>query len=584
MIKELQKLMKQQNINYYIIPTDDDHQSENVGEYFQARKYFSGFTGSAGVLLVTLDKSYLWTDGRYFIQAEKELYEGIELMKMNTEGYPSLLEFLATNVKEDETVAFDGKTMNTKFVYNLMDSVDFHMNIECSDLITPVWQDRPEMSHEKAYLYDIQYQGIETKEKIEMIREYMEANECDSHVITALDDIAWIFNIRGRDIESTPVVLAYALITLDDAYLYLQDDAYDEEIKNELANQGVVIRDYYDIYDDAYELDGTVLLDLANINYELMNQIDCDVVDAPNPSQYFKSIKNKVEIKNTINAHIKDGVAVTKFMYWLKKNINEIEIDEISAAEVLTQFRAQQDLFIEPSFTTISAYEENAALMHYHATKENCTKLQPKGFLLVDSGGHYYDGTTDITRTFVLGDITDIQRKHFTLVLKGMLNLQRAKFLYGQTGIDLDCIARYPMWNEGIDYQCGTGHGVGHLLCVHEGPNEFRPKPRTGTPVVLEEGMLTTDEPGIYLEGQYGIRLENELLCQKDIKNEYGQFMSFKCLTLAPIDLDGIDVNMLAYDEKEALNAYHKKVYETISPYLDDNEKEWLKQYTRSIS
>lgn len=583
MIDKLQKLMKEQNINYYIIPTDDDHQSENVGDYFQARRYFSGFTGSAGTLLVSEDKAYLWTDGRYFIQAAKELYDGIELMKMNTEGYPSLLEFLSQNLKKEDTLAFDGKTMNAKFIHNLLDKVDFDLTIKCIDLISPIWKDRPAMSCEKAYLFDKIYQGMDTSEKLKTIRDYMDEHNCDSHLITTLDDIAWIFNIRGNDIECTPVVLAYALITKENAYLYLQDQAYDEKIVNALKEQGVEIKKYYDIYEDVKKLTGTVLLDLSNTNYELTNLISCDVMDGVNPSQYLKAIKNETEIKNTINAHIKDGVAVTKFMYWLKNNIGKIDIDELSAADHLLKLREEQDLFIEPSFTTISAYGKNAALMHYHPTRENYSSLKDKGFLLVDSGGQYFDGTTDITRTFVLGKISKAQRKHFTLVLKGMLNLQKAKFLHGQTGIDLDVLARVPMWNEGIDYQCGTGHGVGHLLCVHEGPNEFRPKSRTGAPVVLEEGMITTDEPGIYLENKYGIRLENELLCQKDIKNEYGQYMSFKCITYVPLDLDGIDESMLSYDEKEALNQYHQEVYQTISPYLNNEEKEWLKEYTRNI-
>ncbi len=599
MIKKLQELMKENNINYYIIPTDDDHQSENVGEYFQARKYFSGFTGSAGTLLVTQDKAYLWTDGRYFIQAANELYDGIELMKMNTEGYPSLTEFLCkhliTFMDDDslnDVLAFDGKTMNAQFIFDLENKLfNQKLNIKCIDLITPIWKNRPPMSCSKAFVYETEYNGKETKDKLKEIREYMSKLEnddfigekCNSHLITTLDDIAWIFNIRGRDIECTPVVLAYALITLDHAYLYLQDDAYDETFKEKMNEQGVTIKSYYDIYKDVKELSGSILLDFSNVNYELASMINCDCINGRNPSQYLKCIKNETEISNTIHAHIKDGVAVTKFMYWLKNNIGKIDIDELGAADYLTSLRAQQDLFIEPSFTTISAYQENAALMHYHPTKIHSSKLEAKGLLLVDSGGQYYDGTTDITRTFVLGDITDNQRKHFTLVLKGMIDLQKIKFLYGQTGIDLDVLARAPMWNEGIDYQCGTGHGVGHLLCVHEGPNEFRPKSRYGQPVALEEGMITTDEPGIYLEGEYGIRLENELLCQKDIKNEYGQFMSFRCLTLVPIDLDGIDPTLLSYDEKIALNDYHQKVYDTISPFLNNEEKEWLKKYTRNI-
>ncbi len=450
-------------------------------------------------------------------------------------------------------------------------------------MITPLWKDRPAMSCEKAFLYDKKYHGMETKDKLSQIREYMNEEKCDAHLIASLDDIAWIFNIRGHDIKCTPVVLAYALIHQDSAYLYMQDNAYDETITSELKKQGVTVKGYYDVYKDVKALNGQVLVDLSNVNYELASSLNCDVVDGSNPSQYLKCIKNEVEVKNTIQAHIKDGVAVTKFMYWLKNNVGKIEMNEINTAEYLTSLRAKQDLFIEPSFSTISAYGKNAALMHYHATKEHASPLENKGFLLVDSGGQYYDGTTDITRTFVLGEISDIQKKHFTLVLKGMLNLQRIKFLHGQTGIDLDVLSRAPMWNEGIDYQCGTGHGVGHLLCVHEGPNEFRPKSRTGCPVALQVGMITTDEPGIYLEGQYGIRLENELLCQKDIKNEYGQYMSFKCLTMVPLDLDGIDETMLSYDEKLALNDYHKTVYQTISPYLTKKEKAWLQKYTREI-
>jgi Xaa-Pro aminopeptidase len=583
MINKLRQLMKENNISYYVIPTDDDHQSENVGEYFQARKEFSGFTGSAGTLLVTVDNAYLWTDGRYFIQANKELKDGIQLMKMNTEGYPSLLEFLASHIKENEVLGFDGKTMTASFISQLKEKVKFELNIECIDLITPIWMNRPSMSCEKAFLYDTKYHGKETKDKLNEIRKCMKEDNADSHLVATLDDIAWIFNIRGNDIESTPVVLAYALITLDHAYLYLQDNAYDESIRDYLNTQGVEVKGYYDIYEDIKEMNGSILVDLNNINYELSSLIKCNIINKANPSQYKKAIKNDVEIKNTINAHLKDGVAVTKFMYWLKKNVGKIDMDEVSVSDYLTSLRAEQELFIEPSFTTISAYNENAALMHYHAHKDHCASLKDQGFLLVDSGGQYYDGTTDITRTFVLGPISDIQKKHFTLVLKGMLNLQKIKFLNNQTGIDLDVLARAPMWNEGIDYQCGTGHGVGHLLCVHEGPNEFRPKSRVGEPVVLKEGMITTDEPGIYLEGQYGIRLENELLCQKDIKNEYGQYMSFKCLTLVPLDLDGIDVTMLSYDEKEALNNYHQEVYDKISPYLTNEEREWLKKYTRNI-
>lgn len=583
MISKLQDLMKHYNINYYIIPTDDDHQSESVGDYYQVRMYLSGFKGSAGTLLVTQDQAYMWTDGRYFIQAAKELNDGIKLMKMNTEGYPSLYEFLYENAREGDTIGFDGRVLNARAVLDLKEMFKDQVNIRSIDLITPIWVDRPPMSHSKVFLYDKKYHGKEARDKLSDIRKILKKENCDAHVLSTLDDIAYIFNIRGHDIECTPLVLSYALITMNEAYLYLQNDVYDETIESFLKEQGVTIKSYYEIYEDVKLLKGTILVDLANINYELVNSIPGTPKDTENPSQYMKCIKNDVEIKNTINAHIKDGVAVTKFMYWLKKNIGKIEMDEYSVAEYLTNLRAQQDLFIEPSFTTISAYQENAALMHYHAEKEDATKLKEEGMLLVDSGGHYYDGTTDITRTFVLGPISDLQKKHFTIVLKAVLDLQKTHFLYGQTGVDLDVLARNPIWCEDIDYQCGTGHGVGHLSVVHEGPNEFRPKTRYRQATVMEEGMITTDEPGIYLENQYGIRTENELLCVKGTKNEYGQFMHFKCLTLVPIDLDAIDKDLLSYDEINALNDYHKEVYETISPYLNDDERIWLKEYTREI-
>lgn len=584
MIKEFQELLKDKHIDYYIVPTDDDHQSETVGDYYQARAYLSGFTGSAGTLLVTPNEAYLWTDGRYFIQAAKELYDGITLMKMGQKGVPTLLEFLVEHVQDHEVIAFDGQTMTCHFVLDLEKHLQKDYQIQCIDFMQEFWKDRPQRSCEKAFLYDIQYHGLAAHEKIEIILEYMKENDCQSHIIASLDDIAWTFNIRGNDIPCSPVVLAFALITNERSYLYLQKGSYDLEMVKALQQENVIIKDYQDIYQDAHELTGRVLLSTKHINYQLFEAIQCQVVDGMNPSQAFKSIKNDVEIQNSQNAHIKDGVAMTKFMYWLKNNYEKIDMDEMSVSDKVLEFRQQQDLFIEPSFTTICAWKDNAALMHYHPTKEQYSPIDQDGMLLIDSGGQYMDGTTDITRTFVLGQITPIQKKHFTMVLQGMLTLQNAHFLHGCTGQSLDILARSPMWSEDIDYQCGTGHGVGHLLNVHEGPQGFRYKLRSmDENVTLEPGMNITDEPGIYLEGQYGIRIENELLCVKGVENEYGQFLHFEPLTFVPIDLDAIEVDMLSQKEKNWLNQYHQEVYDKISPYLNEDEKQWLKDYTKAI-
>lgn len=584
MIKEFQKLLKEKKIDYYIVPTDDDHQSETVGEHYQARAYLSSFTGSAGTLIVTPQTAYLWTDGRYFIQAAKELKDGIELMKMRQKGVPTLLEFLKQHVQDHDVIAFDGETMTCQFVLNLENELDVDYELQCVNLMEEFWKDQPARSHEKAYMYDVKYNGAFPHEKIAVIQEYMKENDCQSHVIASLDDIAWVMNLRGRDIPCSPTALAFALLTLDESYLYLQKEAYDQDLVRLYKKENIVIKNYEDIYTDVAKLTGRVLIDTANINYQLFNCISCDVVDGMNPSQAFKAIKNEIEIKNTKNAHIKDGVAMTKFMYWLKKNYGHMPMDERSVSQRVLAFRQEQDLFQEPSFTTICAWQKNAALMHYHATKDNYSTIEGDGLLLIDSGGQYDDGTTDITRTYALGQVSDIQKKHYTMVLQGMLALQEATFLYGCTGQNLDILAREPMWSENIDYQCGTGHGVGHFLNVHEGPHGIRPTSRNEREATaLEAGMVVTDEPGIYLENQYGIRIENELLCVEGQENEYGQFLHFEPLTFVPIDLDAIDVNMLSPKEKCWLNNYHHNVYEKISPFLTDEEKEWLKDYTHQI-
>lgn len=569
-IEELRKLMKEHGIDLYIIPTSDYHQSEYVGEYFGARKYMSGFTGSAGTLIVGLDEARLWVDGRYHIQAEKQTANtGITLMKMGLAGVDTINEYLEKNV--DKTVGFDGRVMSYQEVLNMKNKV-----ISNVDLVNEIWHDRPSISHEPAFIYDEKYCGESRGSKIQRLRKAMK--DCNHHIITSLDDIVWLFNIRGNDVPCNPVVLSYALINQEDAYLYVQDGVIDAKIEAILKRDSIYIKNYNDIYDDVEKLTGKVLLDKQIVNYEICRRLNCEIVNGPNPTQLFKAIKNKTEIEATKFAHIKDGVAVTKFMYWLKTNVGKIPMDEVSISDKLEEFRKAQKDFYDLSFDTICAYKENAALMHYKAEPGKCATVTNEGLLLIDSGGQYFDGTTDITRTFVLGNISDIERRDYTVALKALLRLQDARFIAGTTGPNLDLFAREMVYKYNLDYRCGTGHGVGHFLNVHEGPNGFRPKDRPGSNAMcaFEPGMITTDEPGIYIENSHGVRHENELLCVETANNEYGQFLRFEPITMVPFDLDGLDLNLLSNHEIEQINEYHQLVFDTIAPYLTSEEKSWL--------
>lgn len=579
-MKEIQKILKEKNIKYYIVPTSDDHQSEMVGDYYQFRKYLSHFTGSAGTLLIGQDDAYLWTDGRYFLQAAEQLPDDIKLMKMRMPGVPTILEFLASHLGENDVLGFNGEVMEASFILDLEDELDFDLKFTDIDL-SYVWKNRPERSHEPVFIYDTKYNGMDYTLKLEWIREYMDANSIDHHILATLDDIAWTFNIRGNDVACTPVALAFAIINTNDAVLYLQKGTYDQNIIDHFSEGHVTIKDYEDIYDDVAQLEGNVLVDLNAINYKLFNSIHGEVYDEDNPTQWFKAIKNETEIKNATAAHIKDGVAVTKFMYWLKNNIAEGSHSEMEIANKLEEFRKQQENYLEPSFATICAYKENGAIIHYQATKEHNSPVGPSGLLMIDSGGQYLEGTTDITRTFVLGPITAEEKRDFTIVLKCWLNLMYLKFPYGMTGVNLDTVARAPLWQYGLDFRHGTGHGVGHFLNVHEGPQAFRSYDEESPKI--EPGMITSDEPGVYIDGSHGIRHENLLLCVKDKETEYGQFLKFKPLTMVPLDLDGVDVSLLSDDQRKWLNDYHHQVYETIAPYLTHEEREWLNIYTREI-
>lgn len=589
-LKKLRALMAQRGIHAYVIPTSDFHESEYVGDYFKARRYMSGFSGSAGTLVVTAKEACLWTDGRYFIQAANQLKgTTVTLMKTGEEGTPTIEDYLHGAVPKGGKLGFDGRVLTAAqgraFTEKLSDKKASLATSE--DLVDLIWEDRPPMSAEPAFLLDEKYAGKSAAQKLDELREAMKKNGCTVHVITTLDDIAWLFNLRGNDVECNPVVLSYAVVTMKKAHLFVNPACLNEEIREKLSADGVEVHPYDEIISFVKKLPAkeTVLLDPQKVNYEIDASIKGKKVEQANPTQLAKAIKNPVELNNIRNAHIKDGVAFTKFMYWLKTNVGKIPMTEISAAEYLLARRAEQEGFIEPSFGTISAYKANAAMMHYSATEESNAELKPEGMLLVDSGGQYYEGTTDITRTMVLGPITEEQKLHFTTVLRSNLNLASARFLHGCTGLNLDILARGPIWDLGLDYKCGTGHGIGYLLNVHEAPNGFRWRivAERRDSAVLEEGMVTTDEPGIYIEGSHGIRTENELICRKGVKNGDGQFMYFEPVTYAPIDLDGIDPRYMTEKERRTLNDYHAMVYGKLFQYLTDEERDWLKEYTRSI-
>lgn len=588
-LKALRDLMRERHIDIYMIPTADFHESEYVGSYFKCRSFMSGFTGSAGVLTVTLSEAGLWTDGRYFIQAARELKDSeIKLFKMGEENVPTVSEYIESTIKKGEVLGFDGRVVSGSLGESLLEKLEKKgASIKYDeDLVDLIWSDRPKLSKEKAYFLDIKYSGMSLADKLSRVREKMTENSCDAHILTSLDDIAWLYNMRGNDIECNPVVLSYTVIMMNEAYLFLNEEVLSAQMKQEFEKNKVYIRPYNDIYSFVSELEfKSVMLEKSRVNYSIIKLLNAEIVDKMNPTTEFKAVKNETELNNTRLAHIKDGVAFTKFMYWLKNNIGRIDMTEVSAQEYLREMRASQDNFIELSFDTICAYKENAAMMHYSADENRCAELRPEGLLLVDSGGQYFEGTTDITRTMALGAVKEEQKVHFTAVARGMLNLLNAKFLYGCRGINLDILARGPVWELDIDYKCGTGHGVGHVLNVHEGPNGIRCKllDNNASNCVLEEGMITTNEPGVYIEGSHGIRIENEMICREGVKNEHGKFMYFENITFAPIDLDAIKPELMSVKERELLNSYHEEVYEKLSPYMTEEENNWLKHYTRSI-
>lgn len=589
-LSALRDAMKETNIDAYLIPSADFHQSEYVGEHFKSRAFMTGFTGSVGTALITLENAYLWVDSRYFIQAELEL-EGSDIIlhRIGNPGVPTILEFMEQSFEGGTTLGFDGR------VVSITDGLQYQKilsskkgRILCDyDLVSPIWNNRPILSEESAFHLEEKYTGASTTEKLTFIRQEMTKINATAHIIASLDDVCWIFNYRGNDVNYSPLVLSYTIIYMNKVLLFIDERKLNTVIKSNLVANHVTCLPYNDIYDYVKQFTNkdALMIDPSKLNYALYNNFGQDVtrIEMDNPTILKKAMKNTTELKNIRNAHLKDGVAMTKYMRWVKTNIGKIPMTELSTCAKLEEFRQEQEGYLWQSFAPICAYKEHAAICHYNSTPETNVELKPEGLFLNDTGGNYYEGSTDITRTLALGPITDEERKHFTLVAKSMLSFANTKFLSGTCGFNLDIVARKPFWELGLDYGHGTGHGVGYLLSIHEGPVNFNWRVPSNKKVPLQEGMVLTDEPGIYIAGSHGIRTENELVVRKSMANEYGQFMDFETITFVPIDLDAIDVSMLNDAEKKLLNDYHCQVWSKISPYLNEEAQTWLKEYTRAI-
>ncbi|MEJ6471437.1 aminopeptidase P family protein [Fusobacterium nucleatum] len=578
-IKEARKVMGKYKVDAYIVTSSDYHQSEYIDDYFKGREYLSGFTGSAGVLVIFKDEACLWTDGRYHIQAENQLKGSeIKLFKQGNFGVPTYKEYIVSKLAENSKIGIDAKILLSSDINEILSKKKYE--IIDFDLLTEVWDKRKSLPNEKIFILEDKYTGKSYKEKVKEIRKVLKEKGADYNIISSLDDIAWIYNFRGDDVQHNPVALSFTVISEKKASLYINKNKLNEEAKKYFKDNKVEVKEYFEFFEDIKKLKGNILVDFNKISYAIYEAISKNtVINSMNPSTYLKAHKNETEIANTKDIHIQDGVAMVKFMYWLKNNYKKENITEFSAEEKINSLREKIEGYIDLSFSTISAFGKNAAMMHYSAPEKNSTKIED-GVYLLDSGGTYLKGTTDITRTFFLGKVGKQEKIDNTLVLKGMLALSRAKFLFGATGTNLDILARQFLWNFGIDYKCGTGHGVGHILNVHEGPHGIRFQ---YNPQRLEVGMIVTNEPGAYIEGSHGIRIENELLVKEFCETEHGKFLEFETITYAPIDLNGIVKTLLTKEEKQQLNEYHSEVYEKLSPYLNKKEKEFLKEYTKSI-
>lgn len=613
-IKHLRDLMAQKEIDFYLIPTEDFHQSEFVGEYFKTREYMSGFTGSAGTLVISKSKAGLWTDGRYFLQADHELSNTeIELYRMGEKGVPTIFQYILENIDDGMSLGFDGRCICASTILEYKKGFERFgkkILIQCDlDLVNEIWIDRPVLPESEAYVLEKIYCGESFQSKLQKIILKMKKRRTDLFILSSLDDIAWFLNIRGNDVQFNPVLLSYLLVYKEKVILYCREEAL-VKIKDYILENNIIVKPYNQIYKDlqnASFLEDTevinqnndeitktpndnvrVLADLDKINYLIYKSIITNeycIVDDINPTTRLKAIKNKVEIENERRAHIKDAVAFVKFLYWFHNMLGKQKLTELDVAEYLYHMRKEQQGFLEESFESIVAYGKNGAVIHYSPNLDSNTEIKEDSFLLMDTGGHYLEGTTDITRTIACGNITKQQKRDYTLVLKGNLALGDAKFKYGVSGTNLDILARMSLWNEGLDYNHGTGHGVGYLLNVHEGPNNIRWKPGRGKnrSCVIEEGMITSNEPGLYLQNEYGIRLENMIVCKQIIENSFGTFMGFETLTMVPFDLNAIDVSLLNSHEIDLINLYHQTIYQKLSPFLNGDERSYLQKITQQI-
>lgn len=577
--------MAEYRLDGYIVGNSDPHFSEYLPIDYKEIEWLTGFTGSNALVFVTHNDAFLWTDGRYFVQAEKELAGSeFQMVKMATKGNPTLNELIEKLLPEGRKLGINSLNTSQDFFENIKSTCDKNgiEIIEDYDLIGEIWQDRPKEEKELPFIHEEKFAGLSPKEKIELVRKKLDESKADVTVITTLEDIAWLYNIRGYDVKNNPVVTSYAFIDKEDAILFIDSERLSIELLEHLQTNGIEYLGYNEIFAKVNNLtEKKVYLDKKNTSRSIYKLIDHtnEVVDGINITTDLKAIKNDVEIENQKNAYIKDGVALTKFIYWIKNVANLEEETEYSVGEKLESFRKQQDHYKMPSFDTIAAYKENGAMMHYRAEKDS-KKLSNESFLLVDSGGQYLDGTTDTTRTISLGKLSEEEIKDFTLVLKGHLNLLSTIFLEGTTGHALDAISRRPIWANRMDYKSGTGHGVGYFLGVHEGPQNIS---RVFRKTELKPGMVVTVEPGIYKAGKYGIRTENVALVVEDMDTDDGQFFKFEIISFVPIDLEAVDKSLLNEEEKKALNNYHKEVYEKLNEFLTRKESQWLEEVTQPI-
>ncbi len=620
--------MRERKIDRYLIVTDDFHASEYVGDYFKCREYISGFDGSAGTLLISAEDAGLWTDGRYFLQAQEQLEDtGIELFKMGQKDVPGIPEYLAREMKSGQRLGYDGRTIGMSYAEAIRNrlAAEGKENIsfaEDVDLVGEIWEERPDFPGGRIVELDEKYAGCARSEKLLAVRRAAADRGAELHLLASLDDIAWICNIRGCDIDYNPVPMAYMLIRSDaeaeasifdgaestkgdgrkcagaeessakiTAVLYCAKEAVPDELARKLRADGICIRPYLSVYEDLGKISGgsSVMLNKMTVNTALAAAISSgvEILDAANPSTALKAAKNPVEMQNEREAHIRDGAAVIRLLCWLDKiqkteEFREGKITELAVADKLLEFRKEGEGFVDQSFAPIIASGYHGAIVHYDPTPETDIPLIDNTFLLMDTGGHYLQGTTDITRTVAVGSVTEEMKRHYTAVLRGNLNLAAAVFRYGSTGRDLDSAARMPLWELGLDFNHGTGHGVGYLLNVHEGPQRISPN-EAGRGVPMEEGMLTSDEPGVYLEGQYGIRLENLMLCHEKEQTAFGRFMCFETVTMVPFDRNAILPQDMTEKERKLLNAYHKTVYEKTAPLLGEEERAWLENAVREI-